>query len=179
MSYGWLFDPKLCIECRGCEAACKQWNGVQTLINVRWRQVYERETAGYPSPALQVLSLSCNHCEKAWCAMACPVKAIKRRPDGIVYIDHDVCVGCRFCAKFCPYPPRPQFNAVKHKMEKCHMCYDRIDQGLQPACAANCPTGALKWGKWEDISSQGEGMVEGFTDPKYTRPHIRFITQGW
>jgi len=178
VSYGWLLDPKLCIECRSCEAACKQWNGVDTFVGVRLRQVRVREMASYPEPKLQVLSLACNHCEVPWCLMVCPVKAIKRRADGIVYIDPDVCVGCQFCAKFCPYRI-PTFNPVKHKMEKCTMCFDRIDQGLQPACANNCPTGALKWGKWEDIADKGEGKVDGFTDPQYTRPHIRFITQGW
>lgn len=178
MSYGWLIDLKRCIECRGCEAACKQWKGITTLANVKRREVRVRDLEGWPAPRQQVLSMACNHCEVAWCLMVCPVKAIKRRPDGIVYIDHEVCVGCRFCAKFCPYRV-PSFDPVKWKMEKCDMCYDRIDQGLQPACANNCPTGALKWGRWEDIRSEGEGMVDGFTDPKYTRPHIRFITQGW
>jgi Fe-S-cluster-containing dehydrogenase component len=178
MSYGWLLDPKRCIECRSCEAACKQWNGVATFRGVRRREVKVQEIAAYPQPAVQVLSMSCNHCEVAWCSMVCPVKAIKRRADGIVYVDQEVCVGCGFCAKFCPYH-RPTLDTVKRKMEKCTMCYDRIDQGLRPACATNCPTGALQWGKWEEIATQGEGQVDGFLNPYYTHPHIRFITQGW
>jgi len=176
--YGWLLDPKRCIECRACEAACKQWNGVETGVGLRYRLVHVAESGKFPAVTTQALSLACNHCDNAWCVKVCPVKAIRRRDDGIVLIDRDACVGCRECEKFCPYQV-PQFNATAKKVEKCTMCADRIDQNLQPACATLCPTEALQWGKWDDIRGQGTGQVAGFTDPQYTRPNIRFLTEPW
>ena len=176
--YGWLLDLKLCIECRACESACKQWNGVATGIGVRYRVVKTRESGTFPQVTTQAVSLACNHCDNAWCMKVCTVHAISRRADGVVLIDAEKCVSCRQCEKFCPYQV-PNFNASTKKMEKCTMCADRIDSGLAPACATVCPTGALQWGEWANIKGQGVGAVAGFTDPQYTRPNIRFIAEGW
>lgn len=176
--YGWVFDVKRCIECRACESACKQWNGVETGINIRYRRVRVSETGKYPEVKTQALSLACNHCEEAWCMKACPVKAIFRRQDGIVLIDRNKCVGCTMCSKLCPYDV-PQFNAGVRKMEKCTMCADRVDANLQPACATLCPTGALQWGLWDEIKGKGAAQVAGFTNPNQTKPNIRFIVSGW
>lgn len=177
-TYGWLLDYQRCIECRACESACKQWNGVDTGVNVRFRRVNVRETGRFPKVSTVALSLSCNHCENAYCQKVCPMKAISRRADGIVLIDPAKCVGCRECEKFCPYQTI-SFNPNKSKAEKCTMCADRIDQALAPACATLCPTGALQWGVWDDIHGKGDDRVGGFTDPIYTKPHIRFITEPW
>lgn len=178
MSYGWLFDPKRCIDCRACEAACKQWNRVDTGWNVRYRLVRSWEKGTFPNLRVQVLSMACNHCDNALCLKVCPVKAIWRRDDGIVLIDQDRCVGCRFCTQFCPYDA-PQFHAGRKKMEKCTMCADRIDQGMEPACATVCPTGALRWGEWKDIARAGVAQVENFSEPALTRPRIRFVATPW
>ncbi len=177
-TYGFLLDPKRCIECRACEAACKQWNGVETGVNVRYRKVRVSEAGKFPAVQTQALSIACNHCENAFCMKVCPVKAISRRDDGVVLIDQSKCVGCRECEQFCPYDA-PQFNSHTKKMEKCTFCADRIDQDLAPACVAMCPTGALQWGKWEDISQTGAARVTGFNNPALTRPRIRFVTSPW
>jgi Fe-S-cluster-containing dehydrogenase component len=95
-----------------------------------------------------------------------------------VLINKELCIGCKLCVNFCPYQV-PQYNAHTGKTEKCTMCADRIDQGLQPACATLCPTEALRWGDWEQIQTTGVSQVSGFTDPKYTKPAIRFVTTGW
>jgi Fe-S-cluster-containing dehydrogenase component len=176
--YGWLFDSKKCIECRACEAACKQWNQVQTGKNIRYRQVRISESGVFPRVSRLALSLACNHCENALCSRACPAKAIKRRSDGLVYINRDECQGCGMCVKFCPYEA-PQFDAENRKMEKCTGCWDRIDAGLAPACVTLCPTGALQWGEWTKIASQGVDELPGFKYPGTTRPRIRFVTAGW
>lgn len=178
-AYGWLLDPKRCIECRACEVACKQWNGLPTGINVRYRRVELQEYGKFPEVRVQALSLACNHCDNPLCLKACPVKAIWRRDeDGAVLIDQERCVGCRFCEQFCPYDA-PQFNVQLRKMQKCTMCYDRIAMGLEPACSATCPTGALKWGEWERIRNLGVAQIEGFKSPSTTRPRIRFVAGGW
>jgi DMSO reductase iron-sulfur subunit len=176
--YGWLFDVKRCIECRACESACKQWNGVETGVNIRYRQVHTSESGKYPNVTTQALSLACNHCEDAWCMKACPVKAYFRRDDGIVLIDWDRCVGCTMCSLLCPYGA-PQFNWAKRKMEKCTMCADRVDANLAPACATLCPTEALQWGLWDNIKGKGVPQVSGFANPNQTKPNIRFVTAGW
>lgn len=177
-TYGWLLDSKRCIECRACESACKQWNGVETGIGVRFRQVRKRESGRFPNVQVQALSLACNHCENPYCVKACPTKAMWQREDGLVLVNQDRCIGCGLCADFCPYGA-PQLNKSRKKIEKCTLCADRLREDLQPACATLCPTGALQFGKWEEISGKGDASMAGFADPRQTRPRIRFVTNGW
>ena len=175
--FGWLLDYKRCIECRACEAACKQWNGLEPGIQYRRVRVYESGT--YPRPARLALSLACNHCENALCMKACPVKAIYRREqDGAVIIDQEKCIGCRFCEKWCPYGA-PRFNAKANKMMKCTMCFDRLEQNLEPACSTICPTGALQFKPWDEIKDRYPAEAQNFPSPSATRPQIRFVTAGF
>jgi anaerobic dimethyl sulfoxide reductase subunit B (iron-sulfur subunit) len=176
--YGWLLDIKRCIECRACEVACKQWNGVEIGVGVRRREVRVKEYGVFPAVRQQAVSGACNHCDNAWCMKACPVKAISRGPNGEVLIDQDACVGCQQCAAFCPYGA-PHFNVRLKKMDKCTMCPDRIKAGLEPACVTLCPTDALQWGPWEEIQKKGVAQIEGFANPRQTWPRIRFITEGY
>lgn len=173
-TYGWLLDAKRCIECRACETACKQWNQVEVGVGVRYRQVRVREMGVFPSVRMQAISGACNHCDEPYCMKVCPAKAIYRRAqDGLVLIDQSRCISCQQCAAFCAHQA-PQFNTRTRKMEKCTGCFDRIEAGGQPACAELCPTGALQWGKWSEISSKGSETTEGFVG-QYTRPHLRFV----
>jgi Fe-S-cluster-containing hydrogenase components 1 len=132
----------------------------------------------FPRVRTAALSMSCNHCENPICARACPVKAIWKRADGIVLLETSKCVGCGQCFKFCPYQA-PQMNFFERKTYKCTMCADRVDQSLQPACATVCPTGALQWGEWDEISRRGADRTERFSNPALTKPRIRFETAGW
>ena len=175
-TYGWLLDPKRCIECRACETACKQWN--QTPTGVRFRKVRVVETGKAPNVSVTALSVSCNHCETATCIRVCPAKAISRRADGIILFDDKKCLACRQCEQFCPYGA-PQFNETLKRMQKCTMCADRIDQKLEPACATLCPTGALQWVEWDSIKDAGTDRVGGYSSPDLTRPRMRFVTNGW
>ncbi|MCX7604127.1 MAG: 4Fe-4S dicluster domain-containing protein [Bryobacteraceae bacterium] len=177
-SYGWLLDPKRCIECGACEAACKQWNDVPVGVNVRWRRVLRQETGRFPDVRVTALSMACCHCENALCQRVCPARAIWRRDDGIVLVDSDRCIGCGQCYAFCPVGA-PQRNASTRKTTKCTMCFDRIEQGLQPACSTACPTGALQWGEWKDIEGKGSDRLPGFAYPRQMRPRIRFVTEAW
>jgi anaerobic dimethyl sulfoxide reductase subunit B len=177
-SYGWLVDPKRCIECSACEAACKQWNGVETGVGVRLRRVWPVEVGVFPAVRVQPLSLACMHCEGAYCFLVCHPKAITRTPNGTLVINEDRCLGCRECEMFCPYGA-PHFNPRTKKMQKCSMCSDRVQQGLEPACSSACPTGALQWGPWEEIAVKGQKESDGFRSWPAVRPRIRFVTGGW
>lgn len=172
-NYGWLLDPKRCVECRACEAACKQWNQVPT--GLRYRQVRIHESA-----AGNVLPLAgaCNHCDNAWCMKVCPARAISRDARGAVQIDTSKCYGCRQCAAFCPYQS-PQWNERLRVMQKCTQCTDRLEAGDQPACVTLCPTGALQFASWDDVKTKGSARIDHFSNPAGTQPRIRFITQGF
>ncbi len=172
-TYGWLLDPKRCVECRACEVACKQWNQVPTGLRYRLVRIHEN-TAG------NVLALpgACNHCDNAWCMKVCPARAITRDAHGAVQIDTTKCFGCRQCYAFCPYEA-PQWNEAKRVMQKCTMCADRLEAGEQPACATLCPTGAIRFGKWEEIQGKGSARIDHFSNPAGTRPRARFIVEGF
>ncbi len=137
-------DQKRCIGCHSCEVHCKTENDVPTGMRfVRIIPVGPRMINNVPR--INFVFMPCFHCEKPWCASACPTGAMqKREKDGIVFVEESLCVGCKSCITACPWGV-PQWNAGTGKVQKCHYCKDRIDAGLQPACVTGCTTGALRW----------------------------------
>ena len=175
--FGFLVDLNYCISCKACEVACKTWNAVPTGRDVRLRRVID-EVIGV-SPNVQdtySVSLACNHCEEPACVKACPNGAFSIRTDGLVVHDRSKCLGCRYCEAVCPYGA-PQFDAVEKKMWKCSGCFDRVDQGLQPACASACPTEALKFGLLDELEALGVREIARFANPNRTSPAVRFVTR--
>jgi Fe-S-cluster-containing dehydrogenase component len=83
----------------------------------------------------------CNHCATSPCVQVCPVGATFESPDGVVLVDKDRCLGCRYCVQACPYSCR-FIDPRTHTVDKCTLCYHRITKGLLPACVESCPTGA-------------------------------------
>ncbi len=170
---GFQLDMEHCIGCRACQGACKQQNQVE--LGAEYRRVETFDGGTYPSPFRNFMSMSCNHCESPACIKSCPVGAItKRDTDGIVILDTNVCNGCKRCMEACPYGA-PQFNPVTKKVEKCHMCYQRIDAGLPPACVQTCMARVLKYGKLSGLAGDTGKHINHFADPKYTHPSIRII----
>lgn len=179
---GWYFNENNCIACRACEAGCKQ--EFDLPIGVRRRRVIIQEEGKYPNVRVRYLSAACNHCEEPSCMKACPVGAYTKEPEfGVVLLDQGKCIGCKRCQAACPYGA-PQFDEKKKKMDKCTLCYHRLKEGLPPACVRTCPGYSLWHGKLSDIEAQKTppdiyrrtllDTLPGFSDPKLTRPSIKF-----
>lgn len=162
---GFLFSVDRCVGCRACELACRNEN--QTGDRVRWRRVFSTSGEAF-------LSVSCNHCDSPECFRVCPQRAYTKRRDGIVLINQDRCDGCRTCVAACPYQA-PQYDPVRHKVNKCNFCLPRQQQGKLPACVTACHTGALQVIDLDKQQAKGTvPTVVGFPDIRLTKPSIRF-----
>ena len=157
-----MIDMERCIGCKSCEAACKAEHGLGPG-EYRNRVVWLGDTA---RPALDFLTLSCQHCERPACLRACPVapKAILKDPEtGVVRIDEARCTGCGECVIACPYGAMG-YDAADHHAVKCDLCHDRRDIGLRPACATVCPGEAITFGRrdehLEKINAEGRRTVD-------------------
>ncbi|NLT13030.1 MAG: 4Fe-4S binding protein [Clostridiales bacterium] len=144
LQLGFIFHKEKCIQCHGCETACKMWRKSEYCVSLR--RVFNIWSGTYPDITCVSLSISCMHCFQPACADACPVGAIsKREADGVVLVDKTLCTGCRACLDACPYDV-PQFGA-DNQMLKCDMCIancETPDNDFRaPPCVRTCPTGAL------------------------------------
>lgn len=167
---GWNIDLTKCIGCHSCYVACKAEN--RTPLRTDWRKVVMRESGKFPAVKLEFISLSCNHCDQPACLKSCPVDAISKRADGVVLIDQEKCIGCRYCIFACPYGA-PRIDTDTNKVSKCTMCFHRLDAGLLPACAATCLTGAITF--VPDFTGATGARPKGFNDPALTKPNIKFV----
>lgn len=149
--YGFYADTSRCIECWACVIACKQWNGIEAGTIAR-RRVLEINDGEYPDVKRTLLSLSCMQCAKPACANVCPAGAIsKREEDGIVVVDKDRCIGCKYCFFACPFGV-PQYT--DEGMDKCDCCLGiGVEPGDTPHCVTTCPTKALHYGTMEELSA--------------------------
>lgn len=152
-----LFDSTLCIGCRQCVNACKDWNdnprdSLFEIASDNWITI--------EPPVLEGLSPlwarnSCMHCEYPICAAVCPVEAITKFDEGPVVIDQNKCIGCEYCINACPWGVI-SYDHVKHKAAKCTMCSDRISQSEKPFCVQACPVGALDFGSAIEIAAKAQ-----------------------
>jgi anaerobic dimethyl sulfoxide reductase subunit B (iron-sulfur subunit) len=187
MTYAFTFDASSCSGCKACQAACKDKNNLP--VGVLWRRVYEisggewtHTGEAWTSTVFAYnLSIACNHCVHPRCAGVCPVDAYEVRPDGIVLINTQKCIGCGYCAWACPYDA-PQVDASAGHMTKCNLCYDNLDAGLPPACVSACPLRCLELVESSDQGLEDKGLVlweipggeHPFPLPKLSRtePHL-------
>jgi len=153
MRWGMVIDLTKCISCYSCILACKQEHFLPP--GIFWNRLLISETGKYPMVTKQILPVLCNHCKEAACVKVCPTGASTRREDGIVVVDYDKCVGCRYCVIACPYQQR-MFYADGEKeyfpgqgfteletigktlyplqsgtVVKCNFCVERIDRGIE------------------------------------------------
>lgn len=155
------FDASACTDCKACQVACK--DRAHAPVGVMWRRVYQYG-GGTWVPQNGVLapnnvfsysvSVACMHCSNPLCAEVCPTKAIyKREEDGIVLINPDNCIGCRYCEWACPYSA-PQFNEELGVMTKCDFCQDLLAQGKNPACVDACVMRCLDFGDLSELQAK-------------------------
>ena len=168
-----IFDPGRCFGCNGCVAACANIN--RTPGGVLWRTVHKLPPREGDHRTVY-LSVSCNHCENPPCVAGCPANALeKREVDGVVVHYPDRCLGCRYCQMVCPYDAI-KWESLSGVVSKCHFCYERLDEGKEPACVETCFGGALtqELMNSEEISSKYKKESPGLTDIGGVGPSIRF-----
>ena len=151
--YGFSFAKDRCVQCYGCEVACKSWR--EGEVGVRWRRVSNIWYGRYPQVRSASVSVSCMHCVDPQCAKTCPVKAItKREEDGIVAVDRDKCIGCKTCLKSCPF----WSSAIRRRREDAEMRPvpepDGPEQGITPVRRDLSHEGACR----EQDGCKGEGL---------------------
>jgi len=196
--YGMVIDLKRCIGCDTCTIACKAEHA--TSRGILWNRVLKYETGKYPNSKLNFLPITCMHCKEPECVKVCPTGATTKREDGIVVIDNDKCIGCKYCMMACPYASRYFFDELrtyyqnhttayeeigyqKHKLgtvQKCDFCLERVERGLQPACVVSCTGDARFFGDLDDPDSEVSRLIKergGFVlNPEMgTEPSIYYL----
>jgi len=170
---GFLVNAELCIGCHTCGMACK--NQYHQEIGIVWRQLIPLPAELYPHEERAWFSLACNHCANPPCVVACPTEAISKREDGIVLIDPQRCMGCRYCEWACPYGA-PQFDTAAGVMTKCNLCYDYIEAGKPPASVSACQMRVLEFGELDELRTKYGALNDVFPlpDPSLTQPAVVF-----
>jgi len=184
---GFFTDTTLCIGCKACQVACHQWNalpagkgpGLHSLpvlsgdsydntgsfSDVNWRHVkFIEQFSADPNrtqAAWLMMSDVCKHCVNAPCLEVCPTGAILRTEFDTVYINESACNGCRDCVSACPFGViHMSEDPTRLVAQKCTFCYDRLKNGLTPACAQACPTQSIRFGKRSQLQQQAKARVD-------------------
>jgi formate dehydrogenase iron-sulfur subunit len=175
---GFYTDTTVCIGCKACEVACKEWNqlpaanggvrelsgdsydNTQRLDGIHWRHVKFVEQFSEDRAVGRWLMMSdvCKHCVQAGCLEVCPTGAIIRTEFDTVVIQSDVCNGCRDCIAACPFGVI-DINPASNVAQKCTLCYDRLQSGLEPACSKACPTSSIQFGTIRELRQRAERRV--------------------
>ncbi|MCW2883483.1 MAG: ferredoxin [Streptosporangiaceae bacterium] len=203
---GFFTDTSVCIGCKACEVACKEWNAIpedgltftgmsydntQGLGADTWRHVafieqrrpLRDEDLGDDLGGVDVLGLAshaaqngdggglrwlmasdvCKHCTHAACLDVCPTGSLFRTEFGTVVVQEDICNGCGYCVPACPYGVIDQ-RKDDGRVWKCTMCYDRLGDGMEPACAKACPTESIQYGPLDELRQRAAARVEQLHD---------------
>ena len=172
---GFFTDTSVCIGCKACEVACKEWNAIPEdgllftgmsydntggLSASTWRHVafIEQPTGSEGDIRWLMSSDVCKHCTEAACLDVCPTGALMRTEFGTVVVQEDVCNGCGYCVPACP------FGVIDRRRDdgrawKCTLCYDRLGAGLEPACAKACPTESIQFGPVDELRERAQRRV--------------------
>lgn len=171
---GVLVDTTRCVGCRACEAACTEANRLADLPE--GDDVLEARRATGPDVFTVVnratgdgderfAKTQCLHCVEPACATACPTSALEKLASGPVVYHPNRCLGCRYCMLSCPFEvPKYEYHSANPRVRKCTFCAERQAQGLEPACTSVCPSGALQFGKREELLAEARRRVYGQPD---------------
>lgn len=181
---GFFTDTTLCIGCKACEVACKQWNqlpadgfnfraesydNTSQLDGNTWRHVAFIEQSTKKSQSSGTVdrwlmsSDVCKHCTQAACLDVCPTGSLIRTELGTVMVQSDICNGCGYCVVACPFgvlTKRPQDGEVG----KCTLCHDRAKDGITPACAQACPTESIQYGVLDELRERADRRLQRLQD---------------
>jgi formate dehydrogenase iron-sulfur subunit len=175
---GFFTDTSVCIGCKACQVACHQWNelpaengglvalsgqsydNTRSFSDVNWRHVkfIEQITEDRSQAAWLMMSDVCKHCANAPCREVCPTNAIIVTEFNTVYIREDYCNGCRDCIAACPFGVI-HMSETRDIAQKCTFCYDRLQNGLTPACAQACPTQSIQFGPLSELQGRAAARV--------------------
>jgi formate dehydrogenase iron-sulfur subunit len=192
---GFFTDTTLCIGCKACEVACKEWNQLPAELDpkhfrmsgnsydntmelsgtsfrhVKFIEQFDLNNADRVGGRWLMMSDVCKHCVQAGCLEVCPTGAITRTEFDTVYIQQDVCNGCRYCISACP------FGVIGHSAEtgtvhKCTFCYDRLQNGMAPACAQACPTQSIQFGPLAEMQKRADARLAVLHDQGYAQAQL-------
>ncbi len=192
--YGYAFNISKCQGYMDCVNACVQENNQDRESQMQYIRIHEHKNGSFdfeladdtfyhevPAEGSFFIGTQCFHCENAPCTKVCPTQATWKEKDGIVVVDYDWCIGCRYCMAACPYDgrrfnwsepqvPQSEVNKVQHYLgnrlrkqgvvEKCTFCIQRNREGKNPACVEACPTGARVFGNLLDPNSEIRWVLE-------------------
>ena len=143
-------DPSKCVACKSCSIACAvEHSESKNIYQAVFEEVLQRPRTKLVAADNLYVPMRCMHCDPAPCVEACPTGAMHHTEEGFVLADREKCIGCRTCLLACPFG-HPLYDS-EQKVIKCDHCIDRFKAGLPPACVEACPTGALRYGRVEDL----------------------------
>ena len=214
--FGYALDLSRCIGCRRCVYACVEENNQSRRPQIHWIRVLQMDKdagidlrradpyynpAEVPEEGRFYMPVQCQQCENPPCVKVCPVRATWKEPDGMIVVDYNWCIGCRYCMVACPYGarhfnwgepwlPEAKLNPATHYLgnrprkrgvvEKCTFCVQRVRNGRYPACVEVCPVGARKFGNLLDPESEVRRILETkrvyvFKNTLNTRPKFFYF----
>jgi formate dehydrogenase iron-sulfur subunit len=171
-----LIDISRCVGCGNCQRSCIEANNLHPTTEQMDKlsaQTYTYlQRFDLEGGKTRWVKRQCMHCLEAGCASACPVSALYQTPEGPVSYRPNRCLGCRYCMVSCPFGvPRFEWeDGLTPEIRKCMFCYGRLQEGQMPACAENCPSGALKFGKRGDLLKEAKARIAA--NPSYYVNHV-------
>lgn len=185
-----LHDVARCSACRACMVACKQWHDLPADMTTPFEGQYQSHKDLTPTTWNLIemnervdskgkfhwdfFKRQCMHCGDPACVKGCPEDAIEQQENGAVVIQTDKCVGCGYCTHNCPFSV-PKINKETNKSTKCDLCFDRIAEGMEPACSKTCTADAIRFGTKDDMLKRAQMRVEllkqeGYPDANVYNP---------